>query len=216
MDMNRGRREAPPSRRGNASSGIRGRPRGFLRGDAARLLRSGVLAWVLLAVGVAGGVLAIVAEFSTISYVTVVTATCEDLADPRLADRCRLEGSERHSWAFALLGGFAVLMAWGATVGRARAAAAALLLVGVVVLGLGFFRDLPETSRTGLIGEAYEATAHKGTGLWLELASGVLLVATGLAALFLLPRTASKERPRSRRDRDPDRADEAAEDAARA
>ena len=130
--------------------------------------------------------MAIVAEFSTISYVTVVTATCEDLADPRLADRCQLDGAERHSWAFALLGLFACLMAWGATVGRSRPAAAALVAVGAVLLGLGFFRDLPESSKTGLIGEAYEATAHKGAGLWLELAAGVLLVAVGVAALLLL------------------------------
>jgi hypothetical protein len=141
--------------------------------------------------------MAIVAEFSTISYVTVVTATCEDLADPRLADRCQLDGAERHSWAFALLGGFAILMTWGATVGRSRPAALALVLVGIVILALGFFRDLPETGRTGLIGEAYEATAHKGTGLWLELAAGVLMVVVGLAALLKLlrepDRTASPE-----------------------
>jgi hypothetical protein len=143
---------------------------------------------VLLAAGVGAGVLAIVSEFSTISYVTVVTATCEDLADPRLADRCQLDGAERHSWAFALLGGFGMLMAWGATVGRSRPAAIALALVGAALLGLGFFRDLPEAGRTGLIGEAYEATAHKGAGLWLELAAGVLMVVVGLVALLKLLR----------------------------
>ena len=193
MDMNRGRREPPPSRRGNSSTGIRRRPRGFLRSDALRLGKSGLLAWGLLAAGVGAGVLAIVAELSTISYVTVVTATCEDLADPRLADRCRLEGSERHSWAFALLGGFAILMAWGAAIGRSRPAAAALVVVGGVLLGLGFFRDLPETGRTGLIGEAYEATAHKGAGLWLELAAGVLMIGVGLVALLVLLRRPAQE-----------------------
>ena len=141
--------------------------------------------------------MAIVAEFSTISYVTVVTATCEDLADPRLADRCRLEGAERHSWAFALLGGFAILMAWGAAVGRSRPAAAALVVVGAVMLGLGFARDLPEAEKTGLIGEAYEATAHKGTGLWLELGAGVLMVGSGVGSLLLLRRRPEAE-PRSR------------------
>ena len=188
MDVKRGRPEPPPSKRGNASSGVRRRPRPFLRSDAARLGRSGLLAWVLLALGVAAGAMAIAAEFSTISYVTVVTATCEDLADPRLADRCRLDGAERHSWAFALLGAFAMLMAWGAAIGRSRPAAAALVVVGVVILALGFARDLPEASRTGLIGEAYEATAHKGTGLWLELASGVLMIGAGVGALAMLRR----------------------------
>ena len=140
--------------------------------------------------------MAIVAEFSTISYVTVVTATCEDLADPRLADRCRLEGGERHSWAFALLGAFAILMAWGAAVGRSRPAAAALVVVGVVILALGFARDLPETTKTGLIGEAYEATAHKGTGLWLELGSGALMIASGVGTFMLLRRPETEPGPR--------------------
>jgi drug/metabolite transporter (DMT)-like permease len=197
MNANRGQHRPPPSKRGNSSSGVRRRPRGFLRSDALRLGRSGLLTWALLAAGVAGGVMAIVAELSTISYVTVVTATCEDLADPRLADRCRLEGSERHSWAFALLGAFAILMAWGATVGRSRPAAAALGVVGLVLLGLGFARDLPEADRTGLIGEAYEATAHKGAGLWLELAAGVVMVAVALATLLLLLRRPdSRDAPR--------------------
>jgi hypothetical protein len=142
--------------------------------------------------------MAIVAELSTISYVTVVTATCEDLANPRLADRCRLEGSERHSWAFALLGGFAMLMAWGATVGRSRPASVALVVVGLVLLGLGFARDIGEASRTGLIGEAYEATAHKGAGLWLELAAGVLMVGVGIASLLMLRRPESEPEPEPR------------------
>jgi hypothetical protein len=141
--------------------------------------------------------MAIVAEFSTISYVTVVTATCEDLADPKLADRCQLDGAERHSWAFALLGAFAIIMAWGAAMGRSRPAAAALVVVGAVILGLGFARDLPEADRTGLIGEAYEATAHKGTGLWLELGAGVLMVGSGVGSLLLLRRRPDAE-PRSR------------------
>ena len=195
MNMNRGRREPPPSRPGNSSTGIRRRQRDFLRSDAGLLARSGLVTWVLLAAGIAAGVMAIVAEFSTISYVTVVTATCEDLADPRLADRCQLDGSERHSWAFALLGVFAILMAWGATVGRSRPAALARAVVGLVMLGIGALSDWPEADRTGLIGEAYEATAHKGTGLWLELAAGALMVVVGVLALLLLRRRSGARAP---------------------
>lgn len=192
MDVKRGQHEPPPSRRGNSSTGIRRRPRSFLRSDAASLGRAGVLSWLLLALGLAAGVLAIVAEFSTISYVTVVTATCEDLADPRLADRCQLDGTERHSYALALLGLFAFLMAWGATVGRSRPAAFALVAAGVVLLGIGFLSDWPEAGKTGLIGEAYEATAHKGSGLWLELAAGGLMVVVGIAALVTLLRDTTR------------------------
>jgi len=152
---------------------------------------------------VAAGVMAIVSEFSTISYVSVVTATCEDLADPHLADRCRLEGSERHSWAFALLGAFAILMAWGAAVGHSRPAAAALIVLGAVVLLLGFARDLPEAKKTGLIGEAYEATAHKGTGLWLELGSGLLAIASGAGSLVLLRRPDAPARARGDEAKEP-------------
>jgi hypothetical protein len=194
MDMKRGQRQPPPSRPGNSSSGIRRRPRRFLRSDAAWLGRAGLLSWLLLALGIAAGVMAIVAEFSTISYVTVVTATCEDLADPRLADRCQLDGVERHSYALALLGLFAILMAWGAVVGRSRPAALALVAVGLVLLGIGFLSDWPEADKTGLIGEAYEATAHRGTGLWLELAAGGLMVAVGVAALLTVLRVREPER----------------------
>jgi hypothetical protein len=156
-----------------------------------------LLAWVLLAAGIAAGVMAIVAEFSTISYVTVTNGpTCEDLvADPKAAERCELTGSDRHSWAFALIGVFAILMAWGAAVGRSRPAAAALVLVGVVILGIGFLSDWPEAGRTGFVGEAYNATAHKGTGLWLELAAGALMVVVGLVALLKLLRGSGAREP---------------------
>jgi hypothetical protein len=139
---------------------------------------------VLLAAGVGAGVLMIVSEFTTVSYVTVVTATCEDLADPRLSDRCLQTGHERHGYAFVLLGVFAILMAWGATVGRSRPAALALAAVGAVVIAVGFARDYGEGGKAGLIGEAYEATAHRGTGLWLELAGGLLAVAAGAGAFL--------------------------------
>jgi hypothetical protein len=139
--------------------------------------------------------MAVVSEFSTISYVTVKNGpACADLvADPRAAERCELTGTDRHSWAFALLGVFAVLMAWGTAVGRSRPAAAALVLVGLVILAIGLFSDLPEAGRTGFVGEAYNASAHKGTGLWLELIAGALMVAVGAVALLKLLRPAASE-----------------------
>jgi hypothetical protein len=141
------------------------------------------LGWGLLAAGAAAGVLLVVAELSTVSYVSVVTASCEDLADPRLADRCLQTGHERHGWAFVLIAVLVVLMAWGAAAGRSRPAAVALIAAGAAVLVISIARDLPETSKTGVIGEAYEAKAHAGKGLWLELAGGALAVAVGAGGL---------------------------------
>jgi hypothetical protein len=50
----------------------------------------------------------------------------------------------------------------------------------VVVLGITLLVDLPASDDTGLIGRRYAAAeASAGTGLWLELAAGVLAVSAG-------------------------------------
>ena len=155
---------------------------------------------MLLAVGVAAGVLAIVAEFSTISEIKVLTASCEDLAGPRRQDDCLQIGHERHGYAMVLLGGFAILMAWGATVGRSRPAAAALIVTGAVVLGIGLFSDYPQGGKTGGFGDDYaQARADRGSGLWLELGGGALMVACGVGSLVLLRREPEPEPGGSRR-----------------
>ena len=155
--------------------------------------------WVLLALGLGAAAMAVVAEFSTISKITVLTASCEDLAGPRQQDDCLQIGHERHGYALVLLGGFAALMAWGAAVGRSRPAAAALIVTGLVILGIGIFSDYPQGGKTGGFGADYaEARADRGAGLWLELGSGALMVGVGVAALLLLrsPPEAEPRRPR--------------------
>jgi hypothetical protein len=53
-------------------------------------------------------------------------------------------------------------------------------VIGVVVLGITLLVDLPASDETGLIGRRYAAAeASAGTGLWLELAAGVLAVCAG-------------------------------------
>ena len=133
--------------------------------------------------------MAIVAEFSTISKITVLTASCEDLAGPRNEDDCLQIGHERHGYGLALLGLFAILMAWGAAVGRSRPAAIALVVSGLVALGIGFISDYPQGGKTGGIGDEYaQARADRGVGVWLELAGGVLMVGSGIGSLLLLRR----------------------------
>ena len=64
-------------------------------------------------------------------------------------------------------------MAWGAGVGGSRPAAAALVAVGVVVLGIALLVDLPVTDETGAIGRNFEgATAAAGPASALELVAG--------------------------------------------
>jgi hypothetical protein len=141
--------------------------------------------------------MAIVAEFSTISKITVLTASCEDLAGPRNEDTCLQVGHERHGYALVLLGAFAILMAWGAAIGRSRPAAAALIVSGAVALGVGFISDYPQGGKTGGIGDEYaEARAERGSGVWLELGAGLLMVGTGAGSLLLLRRPEPERRPR--------------------
>ena len=137
---------------------------------------------LVTALGLAAGLLMIVAEFSTVATVDVASGSCEVINDssPEIADRCSLSGFERHGGALILLGLVAVAMAFGAGVGASRPAAAALIAIGVLVLALGLFLDLPETDETGAIGRNFEgAEGSAGAGLYLELIGGALALAAG-------------------------------------
>jgi hypothetical protein len=166
-----------------ASKAARNRSRGLpaLPGSFRRLEPIGVAVLVL---GTIAGALLVVAEFSTLFSVKVLTATCEDLADPRLADTCVTKGSEQHSYALVVLGVLAIVMAWGAGAGRSVPAAWALAAVGVVVLAIALIGDFPDSGKTGAVGQSFsEARAEKATGIWLELIGGVLALGAGLMRL---------------------------------
>ena len=140
------------------------------------------LAIGIVAASLAAAVLLLATEFSTVASVDVASGSCEVIhdTDPALADRCELSGFERHGGALLLIGVFAILMAWGAGIGASRPAAMALVAVGLVVLGVGLLRDLPESGKTGAIGPRFAgAEGRKGAGLYLELVGGALAVAAG-------------------------------------
>ena len=143
---------------------------------------AGLPASLLLLLGIAAGVLMMVTETQHIAYVTTITASCSDFADPHLRDSCLTVGHESHHWALAILGGFTILMAFGAAVGRSRPAAVALIAASLIVLGIALLHDLPQTGKKGAVGIAFaEGKAHKGVGFWLELVGGGLgLVAGGV------------------------------------
>src|SRR4051794_18536146 len=101
----------------NASSGIRRRLRVFLASDAVRMLQAGGLAWVFGAVGFVAGVLVALSDFMHLAYVKTLTASCSDLATAQDRGDCLTVGHESHHYAFALLGLFIVLMAYGVEAG---------------------------------------------------------------------------------------------------
>jgi hypothetical protein len=183
------RREARARARQAAANASSRKP---AREAASRgLRRAGRTGLALLAAGLVGSVLAIIAEFSVLYEIDVVTASCEDLATPQLQDECVTKGNEQHSNALLLMGLLGILLSFGVAIGS-RPAAAALLVVGAVILAIAILGDLPDTDETGEIGVNFDrAEASAGIGLTLEIIAGALLAASGVLGLALRGR----ERP---------------------
>lgn len=176
-----------------------------LRNAATRLWAAvratGALPLAITAIGAIGAIVVFVSEFTTIFAVDVLTSgTCEEIADPAARNACHTSGFEQHGGAFLLLGVLALVMALGAGRGRSRPAAVALLAIGLIVLGLAFFRDLPKSNDTGLIGIQYEqAKAGPRSGLYIEIAGGALCVIGGALGTALASRGESPPASRRRR-----------------
>jgi hypothetical protein len=146
---------------------------------------AGPMSLLILALGVAGGVLLGIAELSTIVTVEVLTTgTCEEIADPEVRDACDVSGFEQHGGALVLLGVVAVLMALGAGRGASVPASVALIAIGLIVAGLVILRDIPTSSETGLVGLRYEeAKAGVSSGFYLEIVGAALCAAAGALRL---------------------------------
>jgi hypothetical protein len=146
---------------------------------------------VVLLLGLTAAVLMIVSEFMTLRSVKVLTASCDDLADPSLRGSCVTHGGEEHAYALVLMGIVAALMTWGAAIGRSRPAAFALLAIGAAVVAIALITDVPDIHKTGVLGERFDsAHAQAGPGLWVEIAGGALALAAGAMA------SAVRRRPR--------------------
>jgi hypothetical protein len=139
---------------------------------------------VILCIGVAAALLLVLTEVTTLFSIEVATATCSDLADPDLADRCDTTGGEQHSFALVPIAVLVGVMAVGAGLGGSRPAGIALIGAGVLVLVITLAFDLPDTTKTGEIGSSFaSAEAVKGPAFWFELVAGVLAVAAGVLRL---------------------------------
>ena len=127
----------------------------------------------------------ILAEVTSLYSIEVATATCSDIADVDLADKCDTTGGEQHSFALVPVAILTAVMAVGAGLGGSRPAGYALLGAGIVVLLITLLGDLPDTTKTGEVGSNFtSAHAEKGSGFWFELVAGVLSTAAGALRLW--------------------------------
>ncbi len=121
-------------------------------------------------------VLLVIAEFSQLNEIQILTVTEEGVGV-----------GENHNYALAIIAVAAAVMGFGAFRGS-RPAALALAALGLAALLVVLIVDVPEVGREGLFGRDYEgAKAVKATGFYLETAGAILLLAAGVftAALHL-------------------------------
>ena len=181
---------AEPARGADRQTDDGSRTQGGRTLDFRAALRNAGPVWIAIsAAGALAGLLLVATEFLTIASVDVASGSCEVIndANPALADRCRLSGFERHGGAFLLLGLLALLMAYGAGLGRSVLAAIALIAIGAIVLVWALALDLPETDKTGAIGRNFEgASGQRGPGLYVEIVGGLAAILAGGARLLRL------------------------------
>ena len=176
-----------------------------------RIRDSGPLGWLLLALGLAAVVLLVVADLSEISYRTIGIGACDDRAGTGV---CTTSGHESHAWALVILAPFALVMVWGAVVGRSRAACIALACVGATVLLIALAIDLPKLDDKRDLDALYDdVVGHAGSAFKIELVAGVLLVLVG--GLALVRPEGRLRGPRPERDGSSEPDDETAEERRR-
>jgi hypothetical protein len=143
----------------------------------------------VLALGVAAALLMLLSEVTNLVVVDVSGAGCEDaVADPDQSQDCEITGGDQHSYALAAIALLTVVMAVGAGLGGSRPAGAALIVAGLIVLGIALIGDLPVTDDTGQVGPNFDdASADPGPALWLELVGGALAVLAGALRLLTRP-----------------------------
>jgi len=150
---------------------------------AARLRDSGGLGLLVFGLGVVAAILLVIAEFSNLRHTEVITASCEDLAGAA-KDKCSATGGEHHAYALLPLAALLLVMTWGAAVGRARAAAGAMIAIGAIVLVIAIAIDRPVTDDAGSLAEDFTgAKEHAGPAVPLEIAGAALAIVGGVAGL---------------------------------
>ena len=134
--------------------------------------------YAALLLAAAGCVLLVVAEFSTLYEIRVITVIQEST-----------DGREHHGTALLVIAVAAAFMAYGGILGGARPAQFALLALAVAALLVVLLIDYPDVNDEGFIGETFErAKATPQTGFYLESLGAVLLLLSAVSTLLLSPR----------------------------
>ena len=128
-----------------------------------------------LLIAAAGCVLLVLAEFSTLYEIRVITVVRE-----------ATDGREHHAYALLVIAVGAALMAYGGIVQGARPAQVGLLVLALAALFVVLAIDYPDVDEEGFTGEAFErAEATPQTGFYLESLGAVLLLIAAVATLAL-------------------------------
>jgi hypothetical protein len=143
-----------------------------LRRVLATLRRFGLLVPLL-----AGALLLVFAEFSTLYEIHVITAVPEGGT---------YSGGPHHGYALLVVAIALVPMSIGAVVGGSRPAALACLVLSLLAVVVVLAVDLPDLNETGLIGRTYEAAeARPGRGFYFESLGAVLGLIGAVGTLLL-------------------------------
>lgn len=194
------RRAGDSARFSGRSEGDPGGPGGGRRSGGRELIPRGAAA-IIIAFGLVGALMMLVAEFTPLYQVHVSTSSKPVQS---------ITGGSNHAYAIGLLGVVAAGLVLAVVRGGSRPALLAIGVIGVVALLIGLLGDLPDARAKGLEGSAttryISASATPSAGLYLETLGSVLLIMTsGLGFLMLGPPPSSRPR-RAGPQRPPDRA----------
>lgn len=125
--------------------------------------------------------------------------TAYSLEDPLGATIATVTLADKHGLATTLFAVVAVLATIYAVASGARSASIAVIGMGIAVLLVFLFIDLPDVDSIGLYNAAeagtLDATGTASAGLWMELTGGIILVLGGIALATLTPNQLTSLRP---------------------
>ncbi len=154
----------------------------------------GPVARLILAVGALGGLLLVVAEFTTLFEVRTPGSTA--------VVRSVGTGSH-HTYAMLPIALLAVFLAYGVWRVHSRPALWGIALLSVVALLITLLGDLPDATSTGLLrdstGHFVIVGSQPSIGFYLESLGGVALLITAVGGFLLAGAPASSSRSRASR-----------------